>query len=238
MLPMSKKMSEVVDEVINSIASKQQELIQKKEDAMPDINNDAIVENFVVPETLNQKTEAQIETAIENALVGIDKYINIMDSLHTVNVSTDADFQRRYNGFYRMRQRTAQWYQNYYTYLENNKNNRDLSFNKVLDYLYENTNTCSPSFSSKFVATINPDKPIWDQWILKNTGHHEPRYGQADRVPMTNAIYQSMENWYAGFLNSTVGKNWLQIFNNNVPAETANKITDLKKIDFILWQIR
>lgn len=184
-------------------------------------------------------TQKEIKEAIKNASDGINQYIIIMDMLGKVNVSNNAEFQRLYNGFYRMRQLPAIWYQTYYSYLENNKNNINISFDNVLDELYQETAICSPSYSSKLVATINPNKPIWDKYILQNISLTPPRYGTYPaRIPNTRAVYQSIVNWYADFLPSDDGRLYIEIFNRNVPVDVARKITDVKKVDFILWKKR
>lgn len=37
---------------------------------------------------------------------GLKKYTNILELLHSVDVSESVDFRKAYNGFYRMRQRS------------------------------------------------------------------------------------------------------------------------------------
>ena len=51
---------------------------------------------------LNQK-------AIDNISIALSKYNYIMDRLNQTNVSLDTAFQKKYNGFYRMRQRPPEY---------------------------------------------------------------------------------------------------------------------------------
>jgi len=45
-----------------------------------------------------------------------------MNALNAVDVSNDRDFQKLFNGFYKMRQRKEDYYKAYFKYLEENKN--------------------------------------------------------------------------------------------------------------------
>ncbi len=50
--------------------------------------------NFNVEEVLQERLASSL---------GLDRYKLIMDKVHKVNVSTDMDFQRTFNGFYVVR---------------------------------------------------------------------------------------------------------------------------------------
>ena len=109
--------------------------------------------------------ENQIEEAIKRAKPGIIQYLEIMRLFSQTNVSRDRDFQRKYNSFYRIRQRPPEWYQTYYDYMENLKGH-SATFSEVLGYFKKQLNRYEPSFSSKLVATHCPSKPIWDKYVL------------------------------------------------------------------------
>lgn len=101
-----------------------------------------------------------IEIALKKVKSSLEKYIAIIDRLHKVNVNEDKEFQKLYNGFYRVRQRKPDFYELYYDYLENNKCN-EVTFEEVIKYIYDNTGRVEASFASKLVANINPNLPIW-----------------------------------------------------------------------------
>ncbi len=168
---------------------------------------------------------------IEKVQVGINKYRWIMKWIHETDVSTDVDFQRFYNGFYRIRQRPASFYKTFYAYLEKNKYNGQLSFEDVLIHFYHETGTIQASFSSKLLATVRPDMPIWDKFVLQNLGLRPPYSYQKDRIEKTLALYQKICNWY----QSGQAHEKLQEFNDHFPGVN---ISDVKKIDFILWSTR
>lgn len=172
-----------------------------------------------------------MEVCLDKVSAGLEKYSIIMQRLYAVDVSRDVDFQRRFNGYYRMRQRSQDFYKAFYAYLEQEKYNQDLTFSQVLSCLYEKTRTLTPSFSSKLLATVRPEMPVWDQFVLKNLGLKAPYYSDKQRLQKTEMLYQAICDWYK--TNEAMEK--LAFFNTHF-ADAS--ITDTKKIDLILWQTR
>ena len=112
------------------------------------------------------KIEKIIE-AIDRAKKGIAQYLEIMELFPNTDVSFDKEFQRRFNGFYRIRQRPPEWYEQYYAYMQSQKG-QSPSFSCVLRHLYSVLGRYEPSFSSKLVATIDVNSPVWDSVVLKD----------------------------------------------------------------------
>jgi hypothetical protein len=180
-------------------------------------------------------TEPEITVAIEQARRGIRQYLEIMDLFPIVDASVDSDFQKKFNAFYRIRQRSREWYETYYSYLENNRNNNIL-FEDVLDYLHSTLDRYEPSFSSKLVATLNPNEPIWDKFVLQNTGQRAPSYSDPNKIDKAKEVFQNIRAWYAEYLQTDEGLRVIEIFNHLV--DESERISDLKKVDFVLWQMR
>jgi hypothetical protein len=168
----------------------------------------------------------EILDAIDKAKDGIAKYILIMESLYAVNVSSDAAFQRLYNAFYRVQRRPRNWYQAYFQLMEELKKTRP-SFPRVLTELNARLGKYEPSFSSKLVATIDPWKPVWDEFVLKNTEHTPPAYTSPTKHDEAVVCYNSIQTWYMRFMATDEAKNWIRLFNGNVPS--YYKITDVKR---------
>ena len=101
-----------------------------------------------------------MEIRFDRITPGIQKYTKLMQWVLETDVSRDMDFQRFYNGFYRMRQRNSAFYTSYYQFFEENKHNQQLTFEDILHYLYGQTGQIHASFSSKMLATIRPEMPI------------------------------------------------------------------------------
>lgn len=179
--------------------------------------------------------ERSIRNAINSARKGIDQYLWLMRNVYRCNVRMDREFQRRYNGFYRVRQRSKDWYVTYFDLLEARKF-EGANFAEVLDFLWDSLGRYEPSFSSKLVATIDPHKPVWDRFVLQNTGLQEPKYSDKFRKQKAKQVYRQIGVWYSDYLTTEKGHRVIEIFDESVPEH--EEITDLKKVDFVLWQTR
>lgn len=176
----------------------------------------------------------KINEAMEKIKPGLEKYLRIMNIVNDVDVSRDESFQKTFNGFYRIRQRNSTFYEKYYLFMESNKS-KDTSFEKALIYFYNELGRVEASFSSKLVATINPNLPIWDSLVLRNLNFIQPRSYSKNRIQEIINLYDKINQWYQKFLLTDEGSNIISIFDKKYPNTF---ITDVKKIDFVLWQIR
>lgn len=167
---------------------------------------------------------------------GLKKYLEIMDVLHRVNVAEHKEFQKKYNHFYRMRQRKPEYYQMYYDYMQEMKKNKELlSFEDVFFHIQKKTGRCEVSFSSKLLATINPNKPVWDSFVLENLGIKKVYPTTKDREKKIVAAYHQICDWYGQFMQTEEADLIIEVFDEIYPD---TNITNLKKIDLFLWQNR
>lgn len=176
----------------------------------------------------------RVKVALPKTEIGLKRYLYLMNRVKSVDVSKDEEFQKKFNGFYRMRQRKPEYYKMYYVFMEENKNS-EITFEKTLRFFYDKFNRIEASFSSKLLATLNPNKPIWDEFVLKNLSLKKPYTYSKDRFNKTVKLYEKIEQWYIDFLKTDESKVMIQLFNDFYPN---TNITDVKKIDLILWQMR
>lgn len=172
------------------------------------------------------------QAVIENRLatgMGLDRYAKIMNAVNLTDVSKDAGFQRVFNGFYLVR-RNAEWRNVYYDLFETLKTQRP-TFEDIFTILYEKSGNLEASFSSKMLATINPDMPIWDHYVVQNLGI------KAEKSPAgIIAAYKKIRDWYSLFLDTENARECIDAFDKVLPS--YQWLSDIKKIDFFLWSIR
>ena len=166
--------------------------------------------------------------------MGLDKYQYIMEQVNNTNVATDMDFQRTFNGFYIVR-RNESWRKAFYEYFEKAKNGGP-TFESIITYLFECTGNIEPSFSSKMLATIHPNKPIWDRYVVQNLDVKLTGATKEEKLNNAIILYADMKQWYTDFLNSEKGKECIGEFDRVLPD--YKEISSIKKIDSILWSIR
>lgn len=181
-----------------------------------------------------------LETAFE-----LKTYVKIMEKVRDSKFKADANFRKQFNGFYKVQRMTGEWYEEYYKLLEEQISNPK-DFGTILKILYsEDLYTKKPrvevSYTSKLIATANSDKPIWDQFVLKNLGYETEwhKYNNKSfetRVNKAVEIYGKIETDYLEFMGTKEGKECIHRFNELLPKYAS--ITDVKKIDFYLWSLR
>jgi hypothetical protein len=174
-----------------------------------------------------------IETRIAKSM-DFDKYKQIMEMVRKTDVSSDRDFQKAFNGFYRVR-RNAEWQKSFYDLFEKAKDNGP-SFESIIRTMYEATGNIEASFSSKMLATINADLPIWDRYVVQNLCLNMKGRTKEDQLKCAVDLYEQMISWYDGFLQTENGRDCIVEFDRTFPGYIW--MSDVKKIDFYLWSIR
>lgn len=166
---------------------------------------------------------------------GIGSYLRIQDMAQRPNFCTET-FKKAYKGFYRVRQKPADWYACYFNLLaEQREKNRTLK--ELLEIMYENTGEVHPSFCSKLIATMNPDKPIWDKYVLQwlgfvGDGPKDPR----DKIAYFAGIYSQIEKELNEHMSDKNVLQALDEFDRLIPQ--GRNISKMKKLDFMLWSNR
>lgn len=169
------------------------------------------------------------------ALMGLDKYRFLLEHVHKVDVSSDEVFQRTFNGFYLVR-RNKGWRKAFYDLFERVKMSNDVSFACILEELYRLTGNVEASFSSKLLATLKPEMPIWDKYVVQNLGLKLPPDSDSKRIQKTEELYEEIVAWYVDFLQSENARQYIEEFDKVLPDYSW--LSDVKKIDFYLWSMR
>lgn len=167
--------------------------------------------------------------------MGLDKYKIIEEQVQKVDVSVDVDFQRSFNGFYRVR-RNKDWRKAYYNLFEQVKSSEDVGFAYILEELYHKTGNVEASFASKLLATLKPEMPIWDRYVVQNLNLKVPPASDPERIRKVERLYDGIVGWYSAFLKTENARQCLAKFDEVLPDYAW--LSDVKKIDFYLWSIR
>ena len=112
------------------------------------------------------------------------------------------------------------------------------SFGDVLTVLYKKQNTIEVSFTSKLISSIDPNKPIWDQYVIKNLGLNKEwdsvkNKSREERIKVAELIYERIETWYIEYLESEEGKEFIKEFDAILP-EYKERLSSIKKLDYVL----
>ncbi|HPK67504.1 MAG TPA: hypothetical protein PLL42_01860 [Bacilli bacterium] len=165
---------------------------------------------------------------------GAAKYDFLMNRFLETDVSKDDEFRRKFTGFYKIRRSKTLFLNKYYNLMESLKGN-PVAYSKIIKEVSSFQNAIEASFSSKMLATLNPDMPIWDRYVLENIGIKAPQQYRKT-INVCIEIYSEIVKWYKNFMNTQDSREMLFAFNKKLPE--YKHFSDIKKIDLMLWQKR
>ena len=167
----------------------------------------------------------------------------------TTDLSADVNYQKNFTNYYRVR-RDHGWLQEFYKFFEENKNNKEITFEKIIRHLSNvehnvkqtkknptgKAKTVEASFASKMLATINPNHPIWDGQVLRALKIEvDGALSHEDKIKECIEVYQKIEKEIATFIATDEGQQCIALFDKVFPS--CKCFSDYKKIDFYLWNL-
>lgn len=165
---------------------------------------------------------------------GLGKYCRIQSMYWDVDTTKSREFQKLFNGFYRVR-RNGEWQSHFYEILERIKN-EDMDFPQVLVELQGKTGNVEASFCSKLVATRYQDRPVVDRFVIENLGMSLPKPYDKDRLDKIITVYGQLIAKYDSMLKEPKHVRSVKELRERYPL--ASTISDVKALDLILWQTR
>lgn len=180
-------------------------------------------------------TKKQIDDTIPKIRPNLDTYIWLQDNLHKCDVSKSREYQRKFNGYYRMIWVSQKWRKLFYNLFQFKKT-QNPDFNLILLILFtKGGKRFEVSFSSKMAATINPSLPIIDSVVLRNLQLDPVTVHTWDKWTKVKKLYNKIRKLYSKFLASKKGRYLVAEFKKQYPDK---KISEVKMLDFVLWSIR
>lgn len=177
---------------------------------------------------------------LRNRTKDLKRYAEIVYAVPRTDVSEDAEFQRKFTAFFKVR-RDDEWRSAYFELFEECKKKSDnkskkngLTFEFVLRRLYDRTGQIEASFASKMLAAIDPTKPIWDSVVLSQMRIEPMTSTIVDlRLNLTVLSYRSIESWYEDCFSYGLADEPIAAFNRAFPQYLP--FSDVKKLDFMIW---
>src|SRR5438128_1600628 len=149
-------------------------------------------------------TKAQIDAALPRIAKGLDQYVWLQANRDKGDLQSNSEFRKEFNRFYRIR-RKKEWQDKFYGLLERYKG-KAVCFSDIFDALHRATGWYEASFSSKLLATLDPQMPVIDSIVLRNLGVRLPAYGSHDRASRICRIHASLVGCFKDYLATVDGK--------------------------------
>ncbi len=187
--------------------------------------------------------EALVDRIIENQDAILSKldvsmiktYYWLMDNLHTRDVSADAEYRRKFAGYYRMRFVSQEYRDAFFALFEKTKTEKAPSFEAVSTELFSVDQKHEFSFISKMLHTIDSSRPIYDSQVHNALRIHRQYYSDfSKKLQQDSKILKEISATYHDLESSPKMDDILSAFNRIMPER---KMSVEKKLDFILWAL-
>ncbi|WP_300024695.1 hypothetical protein [uncultured Maribacter sp.] len=170
----------------------------------------------------------------------VDVYNFLKREFKESNVNENYLFQFVFRSFYRIDNAglTPEFKKEYFEILEENRNEKQFDFEKVLRRLYsfpnrKGQNTLQFSFATKMFNTIDDIMPIYDSEVAKMFSMTRP-YQSEFEIKLDKYLDQleKIQNGYEQIIKQNLIPETIGLFDE---IFTDNKLSEMKKLDFIFW---
>ncbi len=173
---------------------------------------------------------------------GVKVYQYLLNNRDIKTISENEEFKNKYSGFYGLNRVLSNYDKGEYFKIMELYKYEKISFEKGKDdkaksiffQICDITGRCEISFASKMLHHLDSSFPIWDSVVATkhfkfnriNTGDLNVR-----KEIMWNLYLKYICNFYR-YMKSPDGVKIIKLFDDKIGAD----ISDVKKIDFVLWQ--
>ncbi len=149
-------------------------------------------------------------------------------------LAADPDYQRTFNGYYRMGRKRDTFYRHFFSKLaEAASASSPPSLKAILQDLFDNTGERHLSFGTKMLATITDDAVIFDRNVA---AHFRIASTPLPKQYWLSEALRRYEGTRRGIQAFTRAPEWQQmraLFDQTFP--TAGHFSDIRKADLIIW---
>ncbi len=170
----------------------------------------------------------------------IDVYNFLKMEFSKSNANENYLFQFVFRSFYRIDNAglTPEFKKEYFKILEQNRNEKQFNFKKILKQLYnfpniKRQNTLQFSFATKMFHTINNSMPIYDSGVVRMFSLSRP-YQSEFCVKLDKYLDQLniIQKGYDEIIEKNLLPKTTELFDQKF---VNHRLSDMKKLDFIFW---
>lgn len=178
---------------------------------------------------------------------GIKVYERIMQEFDSnIPLNENVVFMGLFDVFYRLQQerkpfsdinKRLKFFEIFEEFKKEKNKGTAVTFKQILEKISSITGACEKTFASKIYHTLYIDKPILDSEVAKHFKISSTTAGSSRMGKISNADKNYLEycSKFDEYRLSDEGREMIKEFNKKYPSAV---ISDIKKIDFILWQDR
>ena len=120
--------------------------------------------------------------------------------------------------------------------LEREKDNSSVQFDKTLNELFDEVQRVEMSYVSKLVATINPDRPVFDAHVgtCLNLPGNKPYWNPSKKLCHSARTYRRLMEIVDELIQQGTFVELRNSFDREFPE--FSHFTDTKKLDLSMWR--
>jgi hypothetical protein len=164
----------------------------------------------------------------------VEKVLALMEVRMSPALATDHEYQRTFNGYYKMGRKKGAFYRHFFSMLrEAAYAPSPPSLKTTLQNLYAQTGERHLSFGTKMLATITDDVVIFDRNVADHFGVPSTLLPRQDWLSEALRRYEEVRRGIQAF---TQASEWLQmraLFDDKFP--NAAHLSEIRKADLIIW---
>lgn len=108
-----------------------------------------------------------------------------------------------------------------------------LTFEEILEEISLG-DMLEPSYASKMLATLNPEKPIWDSRVKSILEFNIQGNTREKKKESIINIYYCIEETYKSYLESAEGIRNIELFDRIIGYKYPS-LSKIRKLDFMIW---
>ena len=170
----------------------------------------------------------------------VAKLLHLREVRNTPAVATDRNYQRAFNGYYRIGRRTPAFYHHFYLKFQQTAvappptpEAALHALGEILQYIFSNTGEKHLSFSSKMLGTITDAAVIFDSTVAAYFGI--PIAYAQHWLPDALHRYEQIQLNIQTFVQTPEWQHMRAMFDLTFPDVDAVHLPDIRKADLIIW---
>jgi hypothetical protein len=164
----------------------------------------------------------------------VEKVLSLMEVRTNPTLATDPDYQRTFNGYYKMGRKKDAFYRHFFSMLrESAYAPSPPSLKTTLQNLYANTGERHLSFGTKMLATIADDAVIFDRNVADHFGVPSTPLPRRDWLSEALRRYEEIRRGIQAFTQTPEWQEMRALFDHKFPK--AAHLSEIRKADLIIW---
>lgn len=165
----------------------------------------------------------------------LNEYKYLLENLNKTNIDKDYYYQRVFDILFPIK-KNEYFRSLYFKYFDTIKDNKNISFNEILDYFYDKTGRVESSLSSKMLSIINTNYPVFDQYVMDYLSNiytikTRDKYSEKSKYETAIKVYDKVNE----LVNKEISKKrMISLINSFNKDFSEYELSNVKVLDIVM----